>query len=420
MLRLPAEPFTSTHAVLYPRERGFVLKPPGFGNLKCSPQMRIGGPQPENRVLVCKILYWQFPDFIERHCRIGEEIAAGVFPRRVGHDHLERAGWQLRRRRFQLLGLLEHREPAEGTGDFSASVHLLHQVVVLFRFLFSRLNHRLGAFNGGPADTQVPGDVVAGVTGVGPLTFRRCGGMTEVRPAAFALAGRAPLCGLDGPLQRNDFAGQQILADEVFVGLAAGGLEQIHYGHRNRPPVPIGGSGRTRPRCRRRIRRTGSHRRPARPPSGTRPSGCRANGTERTPSGLLPPPATARAANGCADRRSVAAWRYIPSNSFLASSNFTSCRRLALISSSISAISAFSLSACSRTTSTGDFFFHGLRPSGLAGAGFDSVVFGAGMFFLLLVEFLQLLVDPVFEHPDGSAFGRKLDVGVGGVNFRAG
>src|ERR1017187_5514710 len=191
MLRLPAEPFTSTHAVLYPRERGFVLKPPGFGNLKCSPQMRIGGPQPENRVLVCKILYWQFPDFIERHCRIRQGIAAGVFPRRVGHDHLERAGRQFRRRRFQLLGLLENREPAEGTGDFSASAHLLHQVAVLFRFLFSRLNNRLGAFNGGPADAQVSGDVVAGVTGVDPLTFRHCGGMTEVRPAALALAGRA-------------------------------------------------------------------------------------------------------------------------------------------------------------------------------------------------------------------------------------
>src|ERR1039458_4176629 len=163
----PAEPFTSTRAVLYPGERGFVLKPPGFGNLKCSPQMRIGSPQPENRVLVCKILYWQFPDFIERHCRIRQGVSAGVLPRQVGHDHLERAGRQFRRRRFQLLGLLEHREPAEGTGAFAASVHLPPQVAVLFRFLLSCVDNRLGAFDGRPAEAQVPGDVVAGVTGVG-------------------------------------------------------------------------------------------------------------------------------------------------------------------------------------------------------------------------------------------------------------
>ena len=63
--------------------------------------------------------------------------------------------------------------------------------------------------------------------------------MTEVRPAALALAGRAPLYGLDGPLQRDDFAGEQVFADEVFVGLAAGGLEQIHYGHRNLGPTQL-------------------------------------------------------------------------------------------------------------------------------------------------------------------------------------
>src|ERR1019366_8175212 len=136
----------------------------------------------------------------------------------------------------------------------------------------------------------------------------------------------------------------------------------------------------------------------------------RAGSNERRQSVRRRPPGRTGAANGTAVH-AVGVPYHIPSSSFLASSNFTSCLRFALISSSISAISALSLSACSRTTSTGDFFFHGLRPSGLAGAGFDSGVFGAGMFFLLLVEFLQLLVDPVFEHPDGFAFGRKLDVG---------
>src|SRR5579872_5342704 len=109
---------------------------------------------------------------------------------------------------------------------------------------------------------------------------------------------------------------------------------------------------------------------------------------------------------------------YIPSNSFLASSNFTSCRRLALISSSMSEISALSLSACSRTTSTGVFFFQGLRPSGLTGAGFGSFCFGAGI-VMLLVELLLLLVDPNLEFPDGFPLSRQLDVGVRCVNFRA-
>lgn len=61
------------------------------------------------------------------------------------------------------------------------------------------------------------------------------------------------------------------------------------------------------------------------------------------------------------------------SNNFLASSNFCSWRFLAFSSSSASAISERSLSACSNKTSTGVFFFHGLRASGcLAGAAFGS------------------------------------------------
>jgi hypothetical protein len=112
-------------------------------------------------------------------------------------------------------------------------------VAVLFRFLLSCVDNRLGAFDGRPADAQVPGDVVAGVTGVGPLTFRHCGGMTEVRPAALAFTGQAAFQGLDGTLQRNDFAGEQVFADEVFVGLAAGGLEKVNSSHRNLGPTEL-------------------------------------------------------------------------------------------------------------------------------------------------------------------------------------
>src|SRR5437773_1194443 len=45
-----------------------------------------------------------------------------------------------------------------------------------------------------------------------------------------------------------------------------------------------------------------------------------------------------------------------------ASSNFWSCLRISFNSSSFSAICSRSLSVCSMTTSTGVFFFHGLRP----------------------------------------------------------
>src|SRR5258708_23167441 len=115
-------------------------------------------------------------------------------------------------------------------------------------------------------------------------------------------------------------------------------------------------------------------------------------------------------------RRSIL---YIPSNSFLACSNFSSCLRLAFSSSSPSAISVFSFSACSRTTSTGVFFFHGLRVSALAGAGagFGSF-FGAGI-LLLLFEFFLLLVYPCLKHPDSFTLCRKLNVGVDRVDFRA-
>ena len=53
--------------------------------------------------------------------------------------------------------------------------------------------------------------------------------MTEVRPAALALAGLAALQGLNGPLERHDFAGQQVFAHEVFVRFAARGLIEVHH-----------------------------------------------------------------------------------------------------------------------------------------------------------------------------------------------
>jgi hypothetical protein len=49
--------------------------------------------------------------------------------------------------------------------------------------------------------------------------------MTEGRPLALAITGQAALQRLDGPLQRNDLARQEIFADEVLVGLASCGLE---------------------------------------------------------------------------------------------------------------------------------------------------------------------------------------------------
>src|SRR5438874_10707341 len=99
---------------------------------------------------------------------------------------------------------------------------------------------------------------------------------------------------------------------------------------------------------------------------------------------------------------------YTPSNSFRACSNFSSWRRLAFSSSSPSAISALSLSACSKTTSTGVFFFHGLRLSALEWAAAFGSFFGAGIFLLLLfLEFFLLLVDPRFQLADRFAFGRQ-------------
>src|ERR1035441_4027213 len=152
---------------------------------------------------------------------------------------MERTGWQFRRRRIQLLSLLEHGEPAEGASNLSASVHLLHQIAILVRFLFRCLNDRLGPFDGRPADAKVASDVVAGVARVGPLTFRHCSGMTEVRPGALSLPRLAALQRLDGPLQRNDLARQEIFADEVLVGLTSSGLEQVHNRHRYLGPAKL-------------------------------------------------------------------------------------------------------------------------------------------------------------------------------------
>src|SRR5262249_31589430 len=109
------------------------------------------------------------------------------------------------------------------------------------------------------------------------------------------------------------------------------------------------------------------------------------------------------------------------SNSFFACSNLSSWRLFALISSSISAISALSFSACSRTTSTGLFFFHGLRSclpaviGGRAGAVFGSVGFCMGICFLLC--WLWLVFHPRFELADRITLHRQFDVGVRCVNF---
>jgi hypothetical protein len=95
---------------------------------------------------------------------------------------------------------------------------------------------------------EIPRDLVSRVTGGGPLSFRHNGGMTEVRLVPLAFAGLAALQRLDSGFQGHDFAGQQILAHEVFMRLTTGGLVKIHYRHRDfgpaqgpasfKPPLP--------------------------------------------------------------------------------------------------------------------------------------------------------------------------------------
>jgi hypothetical protein len=46
-----------------------------------------------------------------------------------------------------------------------------------------RLDHGLNLFDGRSPDTRAPGDFVAGM----PLSFRHCGGMTEVRLGSLVL-----------------------------------------------------------------------------------------------------------------------------------------------------------------------------------------------------------------------------------------
>src|ERR1035437_10357353 len=65
MLRLPAQPLPRALAVLHPRERSLVFESPDLGNLKCSPQVGVRCPQPENSVLLRQILHRHCPDFIE-------------------------------------------------------------------------------------------------------------------------------------------------------------------------------------------------------------------------------------------------------------------------------------------------------------------------------------------------------------------
>src|ERR1017187_1210887 len=103
---------------------------------------------------------------------------------------------------------------------------------ILLRIFFRCLNHRFGAVNSRLANSQVAGDLVAG----GPLTFGHSGWKTEVRPAALPFASCPPLQWFDSPFQGHDFAGQQILADEVLMSLTPGCLIQINYCDRHLVP----------------------------------------------------------------------------------------------------------------------------------------------------------------------------------------
>lgn len=80
-----------------------------------------------------------------------------------GDDDLKRAGGQRRRGGLQVLCLFGNGQPAEGTGYFTAAVHLLSEKGVVIRSLLGGLDDGFSLFDGGPAHAQIASDVVAGV-----------------------------------------------------------------------------------------------------------------------------------------------------------------------------------------------------------------------------------------------------------------
>jgi hypothetical protein len=89
----------------------------------------------------------------------------------------------------------------------------------------------------------------------------------------------------------------------------------------------------------------------------------------------------------------------------------------------MSVISALSLSACWSTTSTGVFFFHGLRPGAAAVAAFGLFGFCIGTLFIPFLVGLNwfFLVDlPRFELPIRVALHEQFDMVFEAVYTRAG
>ena len=137
-----------------------------------------------------------------------------------------------RRSDFKVSRLLLDRQSAVSSRDFAASVHLTYKVAIFLRIFFGSLDYGLGSFDGGSPNSEVAGDLVAGV----PLTFRHCGGMTEVRPRALPVPGSPALDRAYGALDGYDFAWQQIFANEILMRFPPGGLTEIDDTHGNFGP----------------------------------------------------------------------------------------------------------------------------------------------------------------------------------------
>src|SRR5215471_19939386 len=84
MLGLPAQPIAHAHLVLHPSENCFFLEPKGIESLIGKPHVMVGGPEPENAILMRDGGHRQRADLLDRHARIGMHTAM----RRVRHAPL--------------------------------------------------------------------------------------------------------------------------------------------------------------------------------------------------------------------------------------------------------------------------------------------------------------------------------------------
>jgi hypothetical protein len=83
---------------------------------------------------------------------------------------------------------MERHRLAGWYGNLARSIQLFDQVAVFFGLLLCGLNNGFCPFDGRSPNTEVSGDVISRVSWGGPLRFRHCGGMTEVRTVSLAIA----------------------------------------------------------------------------------------------------------------------------------------------------------------------------------------------------------------------------------------